>query len=491
MDVRTALLPGTLLSFPGMTCTVEHEVGRGSNAIVYEGYYLDQTSRQRHRVLVKELYPYLPGGGVTREEDLSLRLTEEAYGGWDVHRLSFLKGNEAHLALLARHPERIGANLNTFLLNGTLYTVLGAMWPRTHKFTTSTTLIGTLQQDAADVGVEVYTETAAKSLIVGEDGSIVGVNAEKADGTKVIINAKAVVLACGGYGANAPMAKEYDNYWGENLSDSTLTTNVGTNTGDGIVMAQAVGAGVTGMEVVQLMPSSSPIKGTMTDGIWGDASEQIWINGEGKRFVNEYAERDVLASASLALDNGIFYIIYAGPVDPETGMCEGTSMDASLFGTGVQSMVDNGHIWYGSTLAELAEASATQAGGAAPAFKEEVLRETIEKYNSYVDAQEDPDFGKGLISGKIDLEAIEANPEVGLTISPRKPAIHHTMGGITINTNAEVLDTEGNVIPGLYAAGEVTGGIHAGNRLGGNAVADIFTYGHISGGNAATYVAGK
>ena len=125
VDVRTALLPGTLLSFPGMTCTVEHEVGRGSNAIVYEGYYLDQTSRQRHRVLVKELYPYLPGGGVTRGEDLSLRLTEEAADGWDVHRLSFLKGNEAHLALLARHPERIGANLNTFQLKGTLYTVLG------------------------------------------------------------------------------------------------------------------------------------------------------------------------------------------------------------------------------------------------------------------------------------------------------------------------------------------------------------------------------
>ena len=371
----------------------------------------------------------------------------------------------------------------------TLYTVLGAMWPRTHKFTTSTVLIGTLQDDAAALGIELYTETAAKSLIVNDEGAVVGVNAEKVDGTKVTINAKAVILASGGYGANAPMAKEYDNYWGENLSDHTLTTNVGTNTGDGIVMAQAVGAGVTGMDVVQLMPSSSPIKGTMTDGIWGDASEQIWIDGEGNRFVNEYAERDVLASASLALDNGIFYIIYGGPVDPETGMCEGTTFDSALFGTPVQSMVENGHVWYGSTLAELAEASATRAGGAAPAFSEDALRATIEKYNSYVDAQEDPDFGKAVISGKIDLEAIEANPDVGIVISPRKASIHHTMGGVTINTNAEVLDTEGNVIPGLFAAGEVTGGIHAGNRLGGNAVADIFTFGHIAGGSAASYVA--
>ena len=150
-------------------------------------------------------------------------------------------------------------------------------------------------------------------------------------------------------------------------------------------------------------------------------------------------------------------------------------------------MVNNGHIWYGSTLAELAEASATTAGGACPAFTEEALRNTIEKYNSYVDAQEDPDFGKAVISGKIDLEAIEANPEVGICISPRKASIHHTMGGVSINTAAEVISTEGTAIPGLFAAGEVTGGIHAGNRLGGNAVADIFTFGHIAGASAAAY----
>ena len=125
VDARKALLPGTILPFPGMHCTIVREVGRGSNAIVYEGYYLDQTSRQRHLVLVKELYPYLPQGGIERGDDLSLRLTEEAADGWDVHRLSFLKGNEAHLALLAKSPERIGANLNTFDLHGTLYTVLG------------------------------------------------------------------------------------------------------------------------------------------------------------------------------------------------------------------------------------------------------------------------------------------------------------------------------------------------------------------------------
>jgi len=155
----------------------------------------------------------------------------------------------------------------------------------------------------------------------------------------------------------------------------------------------------------------------------------------------------------------------------------------------VASLVEGGHIWYGSTLAELAEASKTSAGGAAHAFTEEALRNTIETYNSYVSAQKDDDFGKEVLSGTVDLEAIEADPNAGICISPRKASLHHTMGGVTINPEASVLDTDGNVIEGLWAAGEVTGGIHAGNRLGGNAEADIFTFGRIAGQNAAA--AGK
>ena len=367
----------------------------------------------------------------------------------------------------------------------TLYTVLGAMWPRTHVVETSTQLIDDLKSVAEAAGVTIYTETAATGLLTDESGKVVGATAEKANGTKITINTtNGVVLASGGYCANPAMVKEYDEYWGDDLSDHTLTTNVGTNEGDGIVMAQAIGADTVGMEVAQLMPSSSPLKGTMTDGVWGDASEQIWIDGEGNRFVDEYAERDVLAKASLGLEDGIFYIIYAGKAGDD-GLLKGASLDDTMFGTTIQDMVDNGHVWYGSTLAEVAEASATSAGGAAPAFTEEALRNTIEKYNSYVEAQEDPDFHKEVLAGAIDIDAIEADPNVGFVISPRKASLHHTMGGLKIDTEAQVINTEGEVIPGLWAAGEVTGGIHAGNRLGGNAVADIFTYGHIAGANAA------
>jgi flavocytochrome c len=369
-----------------------------------------------------------------------------------------------------------------------LYTVLGAMWPRTHAYDAGLALINALRDAAEKEGVTIYTETAGQTLITDASGKVTGINAEKADGTPITINTtKGVVLASGGYCANPAMVKEYDEYWGEDLTDHTLTTNVGTNTGDGIVMATEIGADTVDLGVAQLMPSSSPIKGTMTDGIWADASEQIWIDGNGERFVDEYAERDVLAKASLTLDDGIFYIIYAGSgLKEEDGKCKGATLDSSLFGTTVQSMVDNGHVWYGSTLAELAEASQTRAGGAAPAFTEEQLRTVIENYNSYVENQVDPEFGKEVLAGAIDLETIENDPNLGIVISPRKASLHHTMGGIVINTDAEVLDADGNTIEGLWAAGEVTGGVHAGNRLGGNAIADIFTFGQIAGKNAGS-----
>ncbi|MCI8663784.1 MAG: FAD-dependent oxidoreductase [Hungatella sp.] len=382
--------------------------------------------------------------------------------------------------------ESIGIDAKTGAeASDTVFTVLGAMWPRTHAVSADKPLIDALETAAKDAGVTIYTETAAVSLITDDAGRVIGAQAEQADGTKVTINtAKGVILASGGYCANAPMVKEYDKYWGDDLSDHTLTTNVGTNTGDGIVMAQAVGADVTGMEIAQMMPSSSPLKGTLSDGIWGDASEQIWIDGEGKRFVNEYAERDVLTKASLGLENGVFYIIYAGHGD-DAGVCKGAAMGDTCFGKDVQTMWDTNQIWYGATLAEAAKATENAIGGSAPSFTEEQLREVIETYNGYVDAQKDDDFGKEVISGKIDLEAVDANPDLGICITPRKASLHHTMGGIVIDTNAKVLDKDGNAIAGLWAAGEVTGGIHAGNRLGGNAEADVFTFGRIAGHSAA------
>lgn len=363
-----------------------------------------------------------------------------------------------------------------------LSTVLGAMWPRTHSFMSGADRIPQLEKKANEFGVKIYTETRGTELLTGSNGKVIGAKAVQADGTQITINTtKGVVLASGGYCANPAMVKKYDKYWGKDLSDRTLSTNMGTNTGDGIVMAEKLGVQLFGMEVAQMMPSSSPTKGTMTDGIWGDAAEQIWVDGKGNRFVDEYAERDVLAKASLKLDGGIFYIIYAGrgAVNKPEVMLKGVPYKS------VASMVESGDIWWGNTLAELAATTAKSAAGSAPAFTEAALRATIEKYNKFVANQKDTDFGKGVIAGAIDLAAVDADPELGLAISPRKSSLHHTMGGVLIDTEARVIDTKGNPIPGLWAAGEVTGGIHAGNRLGGNAIADIFTFGRIAGLNAA------
>ena len=132
------------------------------------------------------------------------------------------------------------------------------------------------------------------------------------------------------------------------------------------------------------------------------------------------------------------------------------------------AMVEKGIMYKADTLEELAEMIGCPA---------ENLIASVEKYNSYVDAGEDPDFGKNVFGTKIETAPYYAVIE--------KPSVHHTMGGVQINTDAQVLNENGEVIEGLFAAGEVTGGIHAGNRLGGNAIADCMVFGRIAGANAA------
>ena len=342
--------------------------------------------------------------------------------------------------------ESIGAQWND-----TTSTILGAMWPRSHGLANGNVI--TILTDAAKSnGVEIVTDTRANDLIV-ENGKVVGVKATTSEGANVTLHANSgVVLATGGFSANAPMVVEYNNYW-PGLSDTMPSTNAPTITGDGIVMAKAVGADLVGMGFAQLMPSSHPVDGSLFSGIWGSAETQVFVNKEGKRYVNEYAERDVLSKAALAQTDGIFYIICDNKI----------AKNADVAG-----MEAKGNVVVADTLEELAEKLGIPA---------DTFVETIERYNSFVDAQKDDDFGKPLFGEKID--------EAPFVATPRSPSLHHTMGGVKIDTNTHVISTEGNVIDGLYAAGEVTGGLHAGNRLGGNAMTDFLVFGRIAGENAA------
>ena len=353
----------------------------------------------------------------------------------------------------------------TLKINDGIGTVLGAMWPRTHGLSTSVGVgfINPLAEDAKKNGAEFMLETKAEELII-ENGRVVGVKAVKTDGTKVTLHAtKGVIMATGGFGANAKMVAQYNTYW-PTIPEDMKSTNTSNATGDGIDMGISAGANLVGMGFAQLRPSSHPETGALSGGVWGSAESQVFINQEGTRFVNEYAERDTLASAALKQTDSLFYIICdqmtAG--DPQPGGKNG-------WGDVIDDLVATKSIYRADTLEELAEQIGVPA---------DVLVAEIEKYNSYIDNQKDPEFGKTNFGAKIEVAPFYA--------TPRSPSLHHTMGGLQINDEAQVLDKNGAAIPGFYAAGEVTGGIHAGNRLGGNALTDILVFGRIAGKNAAS-----
>ncbi|MBQ1493137.1 MAG: FAD-dependent oxidoreductase [Blautia sp.] len=338
---------------------------------------------------------------------------------------------------------------------------VGGMWRRGHNpsMIHGEEYVAVLGKHIEEAGGIVLLETTAKSLI-SEDGKVVGVEAEQADGTKVTLHAaKAVILTTGGYANNLAMVQETNNYW-PNIPENTGTTNASGMKGEGILMAQEVGAATNGMEFTQLMAVSDPETGDLFTGLLPQSTaDYIMVNQEGNRFVNECSARDTLAIA--AFDNGgLFYMI--ADID--------IAEDARWL-SDWETEVERGNTIMADTLEELADKL-----GFDETAKANFLQ-AMENYNSYVDAGEDQEFQKNSLNEKVDNAPFFA--------SPRKPALHHTMGGLTIDTAAHVLNEEGSPIEGLYAAGEVCGGIHAGNRLGGNAVADAFVYGRIAGENAS------
>ena len=335
---------------------------------------------------------------------------------------------------------------------------VGAMWRRGHKPTENEgyAYVSALQQYIQKHGGEILTDTSVKEMMI-EDEKVVGVIARGADNRKVTVHANAVVLATGGFGANTKMLKQYNTYWTE-IDDDIKTSNSPAITGDGIKLGESVGADLVGMGFSQMMPVSDPNTGGLFSGLQVPPANFVMVNQEGKRFVNEYESRDRLTQA--AIDNGSLFYLIADDEIKKTAY--NTSPEK------IEKEIEEGTLYRADTLEELAQ----QLG-----MNSEVFTETIKKYNSYVDTGKDPEFGKNVFDLKVEVAPFYA--------TPRKPAIHHTMGGLKIDTETHVLTKDGRIISGLYAAGEVAGGIHAGNRLGGNALADIFTFGRIAGKNAA------
>ena len=302
----------------------------------------------------------------------------------------------------------------------------------------------------AEEKIDLRMNNEATELVV-TDGKVTGVKVTSPEG-EYTITAKAVILATGGFGADLERVAAY-----QPSLDGFVTTNAPGVTGDGIDMAVAIGAATVDMEQIQIHPSVyTETSALITEGIRGDGA--ILVNQKGERFTNELGTRDVVSAAELAQEGGYAYTI----VDQKM-------MDASSTYNGYFT---KGFAVKGETYEELAAAVGMDAA---------TFTKTMEDWNAAVAAQKDEAFGRMSFAN-----ALDTAPFYAIKVAP---GIHHTMGGLKINTNTEVLTAEGAAIPGLYAAGEVTGGVHGANRLGGNAVADIVVYGRIAAQQAAAYIA--
>ncbi len=333
---------------------------------------------------------------------------------------------------------------------------VGATWTRSH--TPDSTVWGAggagFVLPQADYvgknGGEILLNHTATEIIM-KDGMAVGVKGETSDGQPFEIMAdKGVLVATGGFGASIEMREKYNVHWPV-LDETIPTTNHPGATGDGIVMAEAVGAGLFGMEWIQIIPTYGP--GVFTAYI----ENQFYINKEGDRFVKEDGRRDELASAILEQTDGEIYIISDGNTVVDGKTSNGRDIDGDRVG--------NGYVYKADTLEELAEMIDVPA---------QSLLAAVEQHNAGVRGEGDP-FGRAVYDQEFGVPPYYA----GLT----NPMVHHTMGGVDVNTDMEVLDTEGNVIDGLWAAGEVIGGLHGSNRLGGNAITDVTVFGRIAGQN--------
>ena len=349
------------------------------------------------------------------------------------------------------------------------FTVTGGLWPRAHK---PVEPVGTgffktygAYVDSTDNITMVYN-TTAKDFII-EDGKVVGATCEGPGGTTVTVKGGAVILATGGFARNVEMRERYNAetmQW-PSLDAQVLSTNAVTVTGQGIAMAEGIDAAITQMSSIQLLPLGDPASGALSGNIEHDVETRMFVNKSGQRFVNEGGRRDDMTLGLIAQEDKTMFIVMDSDTYP-------TGDEVNNFGETANQLVEAGRAFKADTVEELAGKLGVDAAA---------LQATIDEFNSYCAggefAGQADSFGRTLFSTPIDTVPYYA--------AARVPTVHHTMGGVVIDTDCRVIDTDGNIIAGLYAAGEVTGGIHGANRLGGNALADTVVFGRIAGASAS------
>ena len=313
-------------------------------------------------------------------------------------------------------------------------------------------IVPILEKNLQDAGVEIILNTTVDTILTNANGAACGVSGVANDGSKLTVNADAVILTTGGFGANLDMVVSYK----PELA-GFMTTNAAGIQGQGIKMAEALGAATVDMNQIQIHPTvEANTAALITEGLRGDGA--ILVNAEGKRFFDEVSTRDKVSAAEIAQPGSYSYLIV------DQAMADASNV--------IQGYIKKGFTTQGETYEELAKALG---------MDEAAFAETMNTWNGYVEAKNDPEFGRTSFANPLNTA-----PYYAIKVTA---GVHHTMGGLKINPAAEVLTEDGSAIAGLFAAGEVTGGVHGANRLGGNAVADFVVFGRIAAQSAADYVA--
>lgn len=317
-------------------------------------------------------------------------------------------------------------------------------------------LINKLSDKCSKLGIDILTETNCYELIF-EDNKVKGVKANIKTG-QLTVNAKSVILATGGFGANKKMLYEND----KEIDDKILSTNQPGSTGDGIIMAQKIGADVVDMDKIQLYPICDVQTGKLL--YTADTrltTGAILVNKQGNRFVEELDTRRKISMAIKEQQDSIAYQIW----DEDSMQKSKVLQDHKIE---YDNLIENKKMIKANSIEEIADFFD---------LDKENLKQTIEKFNKDSENGKDTLFNLRRLGFKIEKASFYCLKAV--------PAVHHTMGGLKINKEAKVLNTKAQEIDGLFAAGEVTGGIHGNNRLGSVSIADITVFGIIAGTNAS------
>lgn len=414
-------------------------------------------------VIIVEKMPLIGGntikatGGMNASESHIQKERGGVYTNEEFYKYTFEGGHEkADPELLKYFVENSASAIKWLDDLGVNFTyVEGATVGRGHQVNNGgpvgVELVRVLGEQLKTNNIEPMMETTATEIII-ENSKAAGIKAKGKSGNNITIKAKAVILATGGFGYNEEL---YTKYRPE--LKGFVTTNHPGATGDGIVMAEAVGADLTDIGEIQIHPTvEQETSELITEGLRTDGG--ILINTSGKRFFNETSTRDKVSQAILKQEGSFAYLVI------DKGVRDIRSV--------VDTYVQRGFMKEFATVEEMAGYMKVDAA---------TLKKTIEDWNAIVAAKKDPEFNR---EAGFDRDLSHA-PYYVVKIAP---GVHHTMGGVKINTKAQVISKDGNPITGLFAAGEVTGGIHGGNRIGGNAVTDIIIFGRTAGISALEYI---